>query len=86
MLYNNFIILKKGLKMRKIVSSLALASIFVLVKYVPNPPKITHTYKEKAKLGEALKLPPWQERNRAQIEQLLQPISLEAVYQKYNIR
>lgn len=40
---------------------------------------------EKAKLGEALKLPPWQERNRAQIEQLLQPISLEAVYQKYNI-
>lgn len=33
---------------------LALASIFVLVKYVPNPPKITHTYKEKAKLGEIL--------------------------------
>ena len=29
MLYNNFIILKKGLKMRKIVSSLALASILV---------------------------------------------------------
>ena len=33
---------------------LALASIFVLVKFVPNPPKITHTYKEKAKLGEIL--------------------------------
>ena len=33
---------------------LALASIFVLVKFVPNPPHITHTYKEKAKLGEIL--------------------------------
>ena len=31
---------------------LALASIFVLLKFVPNPPHITHTYKEKAKLGE----------------------------------
>ena len=33
---------------------LALASIFVLMKFVPNPPQITHTYKEKAKLGEIL--------------------------------
>jgi predicted MFS family arabinose efflux permease len=33
---------------------LALASIFVLLKFVPNPPHITHTYKEKAKLGEIL--------------------------------
>ena len=33
---------------------LALASIFVLIKFVPNPPQITHTYKEKAKLGEIL--------------------------------
>lgn len=33
---------------------LALASIFVLIKFVPNPPKITHTYKEKANLGEIL--------------------------------
>ena len=40
---------------------------------------------EKAKLGQALKLPPWQERNREKIEQLLQPISIEAVYKKYGI-
>lgn len=40
---------------------------------------------DKTKLGEALKLPPWQETNRNKIEPLLQPISLEAVYQKYNI-
>lgn len=33
---------------------LALASIFVLLKFVPNPPHITHTYSEKAKLGEIL--------------------------------
>ena len=33
---------------------LALVSIFVLIKLVPNPPHITHTYKEKAKLGEIL--------------------------------
>lgn len=33
---------------------LALASIFVLVRFVPNPPKITHTYKEKANLREIL--------------------------------
>lgn len=33
---------------------LALASIFVLVKFVPNPPHITHTYSEKAKLSEIL--------------------------------
>ena len=33
---------------------LALISIVVLIKFVPNPPKITHTYKEKANLGEIL--------------------------------
>ena len=33
---------------------LALVSIFVLVKFVPNPPQITHTYSAKAKLGEIL--------------------------------
>jgi MFS family permease len=33
---------------------LALASIFVLVKKVPNPPHITHTYNSKANLGEVL--------------------------------
>ena len=33
---------------------LALASIFVSMKFDKNPPQITHTYKEKAKLGEIL--------------------------------
>ena len=33
---------------------LALASIFVLLKIVPNPPSITHTYNNKVNLGEVL--------------------------------
>ena len=33
---------------------LALVSIFVLLKKVPNPPHITHTYNKKANLGEIL--------------------------------
>ena len=33
---------------------LALASIFVIVKLVPNPPQITHTYNGKAKLSSVL--------------------------------
>ncbi len=33
---------------------LALASIFILVKKVPNPPKITHTYNEKLNLKDVL--------------------------------
>ena len=33
---------------------LALASIFVLIKLVPNPPQITHTYSKKANLVEIL--------------------------------
>ncbi|MEA5141584.1 ring-cleaving dioxygenase [Arcicella rigui] len=37
-------------------------------------------------LGTALKLPPWQERNRGQIEKLLQPISLEKTLEKYALK
>ncbi|MGB1226892.1 MAG: MFS transporter [Poseidonibacter sp.] len=33
---------------------LALASIFVIIKLVPNPPQITHTYNGKAKLSSVL--------------------------------
>jgi len=33
---------------------IALGSIFVLIKMVPNPPHITHTYNKKANLGEIL--------------------------------
>ncbi len=33
---------------------LGFVSIFVLLKKVPNPPKITHTYNQKAKLNEVL--------------------------------
>jgi len=33
---------------------LALASVYVLMKFVPNPPQITHTYSKKANLGEIL--------------------------------
>ncbi|CAM3809128.1 MFS transporter [Arcobacter cloacae] len=37
-----------------ITLALALLSIFVLIKKVPNPPHITHTYNKKADLGEIL--------------------------------
>ena len=37
-----------------IVMFLALISIFVLVKMVPNPPHITHTYNGKANIGQVL--------------------------------
>ncbi|RXK11465.1 MFS transporter [Halarcobacter mediterraneus] len=33
---------------------IAIVSIFILVKYVPNPPKITHTYKHKAIVSDVL--------------------------------
>ncbi|MGE3593223.1 MAG: MFS transporter, partial [Arcobacter sp.] len=33
---------------------IALGSIFVLIKMVPNPPHITHTYNKKVNLGEVL--------------------------------
>ncbi len=36
---------------------LALASIFILVKFVPNPPHIIHTYNEKVKIKEILQNP-----------------------------
>lgn len=36
---------------------LALASIFIIIKKVPNPPQITHTYNDKAKLSQILANP-----------------------------
>jgi glyoxalase family protein len=84
------ILLSKGYAPTQVLDRQYFHSIYfrepggVLFEIATNPPGfvLDETVEN---LGTALKLPPWEEARRGQIEQLLQPISLEKTLEKYAV-